>query len=146
MGSVTGDLPFAGQVIRYAYLWKREHDAGYEEGSKDRPCAVVLVVQNVEPAPEVIVVPITHSPPLPGTKAVEIPALVKRRLGLDDGSSWVVTSEANKFFWPGPDLRQIPGLADGVYGVLPPRFFDHIRDKTLQHIREDAEAAVRRTE
>ncbi len=36
--------PELGLVIRYSYLWKSEHDAGRDEGSKDRPCAIVLSV------------------------------------------------------------------------------------------------------
>jgi len=28
--------PCAGLVIRYSYLWKREQEAGREEGTKDR--------------------------------------------------------------------------------------------------------------
>ena len=32
----------AGDVIRYDYLWKEEHDAGRRDGVKDGPCAVVL--------------------------------------------------------------------------------------------------------
>jgi hypothetical protein len=28
--------PYAGLVIRYSFLWKREHEAGREEGTKDR--------------------------------------------------------------------------------------------------------------
>ncbi len=36
--------PHPGLVIRYAYLWKREHDEGREDGSKDRPCSIVLSV------------------------------------------------------------------------------------------------------
>lgn len=34
--------PQPGLVIRYADLWRREAFAGQDEGSKDRPCAVVL--------------------------------------------------------------------------------------------------------
>jgi hypothetical protein len=36
--------PHPGLVIRYAYPWKREFDEGHEEGSKDRPCAIVVTV------------------------------------------------------------------------------------------------------
>ncbi|WP_338049140.1 hypothetical protein [Rhodoplanes elegans] len=36
--------PVSGLVIRYAYLWRREHLAGRDEGVKDRPCAVLLSV------------------------------------------------------------------------------------------------------
>jgi hypothetical protein len=38
--------PYAGLVIRYSYLWKREHKAGFEEGTKDRPCAVVMAIMD----------------------------------------------------------------------------------------------------
>ena len=30
-----------GLVIRYSYLWYREHLEGREEGQKDRPCAII---------------------------------------------------------------------------------------------------------
>lgn len=56
----------------------------------------------------VTVLPVTHSPPQTPEDAVEIPADTKRRLGLDEAPSWVVLTEANRFVWPGPDLR--PGV------------------------------------
>ncbi|MDF0490607.1 hypothetical protein PX554_20960 [Sphingomonas sp. H39-1-10] len=34
--------PVPGLVIRYAYLWSHEAKVGHEEGSEDRPCAVLL--------------------------------------------------------------------------------------------------------
>jgi len=34
--------PEAGLVISYAYLWHHEHQAGREEGQKDRPSVIVL--------------------------------------------------------------------------------------------------------
>jgi hypothetical protein len=34
-------------------------------------------------------------------EAVEIPAVVKRHLGLDEARSWIVVSEINRFIWPG---------------------------------------------
>ena len=43
--------PQAGLVIRYSYLWQSEAAAGREEGVKDRPCAVILVVEGVEGDP-----------------------------------------------------------------------------------------------
>jgi hypothetical protein len=39
-------VPIAGMVVRYAYLWRDEHQRGQEEGVKDRPCAILLAVQN----------------------------------------------------------------------------------------------------
>ena len=40
--------PQPGLVIRYAYLWAREHDRGAEDGAKDRPCAIVAARRIVE--------------------------------------------------------------------------------------------------
>ena len=36
-------------MVRYAYLWTHEAEAGAEEGRKDRPCAVVLAVVRAAP-------------------------------------------------------------------------------------------------
>jgi hypothetical protein len=79
------------------------------------------------------VLPITHSAPADDEEAIEIPAAVKARLGLDGGRSWVVVDEANVFAWPGPDLRFLPGKGpeSSVYGFLPPGFFRVVRDGSL---------------
>jgi hypothetical protein len=109
---VSFPVPHPGLVIRYSYLWKREQDMGREDGSKDRPCAVLLAVLDDAGERQVLVLPITHTPPANAQDAVEIPAATKTRLGLgaDDGErSWIVISEANEFIWPGPDLRTVPG-------------------------------------
>jgi hypothetical protein len=108
---VSLPAPQPGLVISYAYLWAREHGGGAEEGRKNRPCAII------DPA-----------------DAVEIPASLKAHLGLDDLPSWIVVTETNDFLWPGPDLRPLPGAQPSRfdYGMLPPRFFAHIRDRLLQ--------------
>lgn len=120
-------------VIRYAYLWRREHERGIEEGAKDRPCAILLTVTDDIGAKKVVVLPITHTQPRDPTLAVEIPPLTKRRLGLDDERSWIVLTEANRFTWPGPDLRPIAS-SDGptvVYGELPGDLFRTVRENWL---------------
>ena len=76
----------------------------------------------------VTVLPITHATPVDPTGAVEIPAAVKRHLGLDDARSWVVVAEGNEFDWPGYDLRKIGRTDRYDYGFLPPRFFAQILD------------------
>lgn len=119
--------PRPGQVIAYAYLWAREHRRGREEGLKDRPCAVVAARQVIEGRTIVTVIPITHTAPIDPADAVEIPAPLKAHLGLDEAPAWIVITETNDFLWPGPDIR--PSIA---YGILPPRFFNHIRDRILQ--------------
>ena len=125
--------PFPGLVIRYAYLWRREYEAGREEGSKDRPCTVVMSVLNDDGDRVVLVLPVTHSRPTDPADAIEIPIPTKNRLGLDSESSWIVITEANEFVWPGPDLRPTPGgdASTIAYGALPPRFFAHVRDAFL---------------
>lgn len=113
--------PVPGLVIRYSYLWQWEYERGQEEGVKDRPCAVVTVVTNNQGNKAVTVLPVTHTPPSDAALAVEIPHATKQRLGLDDARSWVVLTEANRFAWPGPDVRmKEPGdPASIAYGLLP---------------------------
>ena len=120
-------------VIRYAYLWRSEHERGLEEGAKDRPCAVLLAVTDEAGDRKVIVLPVTHTPPRDPTLAVEIPPATKRRLGLDDARSWIVIAEANRFTWPGPDLRPMKSgeASTVVYGELPADLFRKVRDTWL---------------
>ncbi len=124
--------PAPGLVIRYAYLWADEHETGQEEGSKDRPVAIVLAADAIpdQDAARVVVVPITHARPAAGQNALEIPQATKRRLGLDDERSWVVLDEVNVFIWPGPDVRPVPGRTPSTiaYGMLPASFTRSIRD------------------
>ena len=140
--------PKPGLVIGYSYLWAEQHQAGQEEGTKDRPCAIVAARQVIEGREVVTVVPITHTPPTDPLQAVELPPALKAHLGLDAQPSWVIVSETNDFFWPGPDLRPVsrdkPDTFD--YGMLPPRFFAHVRDLILQvHLRRKL-TRVERTE
>lgn len=130
---MTWPTPQPGLVIRYSYLWRREADAGRDEGAKDRPCAVVLSVQDGEGHLSVIALPITHSPPQPPDEGIELPLLTKRRLGLDSERSWVIVSEGNDFVWPGPDLRCQPGQGpeSAAYGFLPPMVLRAVRDRFL---------------
>jgi hypothetical protein len=94
------------------------------------------------------VLPISHAPPAEPALAVEIPALVKRRLKLDDERSWVVLTEANRFIWPGPDLRPLfPGDSASVYyGPLPFALFEEIRTKFIAAIRAKRASVVTRSE
>lgn len=126
--------PQPGLVVCYAYLWAREHGRGAEEGRKDRPCAIVAARQVIGGREVVTVVPITHTPPESPGDGVEIPAGLKAHLGLAEVPSWIVVTEVNDFLWPGPDLRPRLGLVPRRfdYGMLPPRFFAHVRDCIVQ--------------
>ena len=141
--------PELGLVIRYSYLWHSEHLEGREEGQKDRPCAVVATVRKHDARGlRVLVLPITHREPADPSAAMEIPPIVKQRLGLDDERSWVVLSEWNDFVWPGPDLRPVPGSnpATIAHGFLPPRFFTTVRDRFLALAQRGKARQVARTE
>lgn len=121
--------PEPGLVLRYAFLWRREFEAGQDEGRKDRPCTVVLATPSVLGGMQVYVLPVTHSPPIDPSVAMEIPQRIKSRLGLDDERSWIILDEVNDFLWPGFDLRSVAGSQPARidYGVLPPLFFERVR-------------------
>ena len=117
---------------------------------KDRPCAVVLLVKNEDGGDVVTVLPITHTPPS-GSEAdlaIEIPTETKRRLGLDDERSWIILSEANRFTWPGPDLRMTRNgdTSSVVFGLLPDGLFERVRTTFLAALKANKVEPVPRTE
>jgi len=125
-------IPEPGLVLSYSYLWKHQALAGNEEGVKDRPCAVTLVIEASDTETTVWVAPITHTDPSDDKLSIEIPARVKRHLNLDGERSWIIVNEVNIFIWPGPDLRPVPGnKGEFDYGYLPPKLFDQIREKMV---------------
>ncbi len=140
-------LPAVGDVIRYAYLWSHEHDAGREEGSKDRPAAVVALVKGADGRDEVVVFPITSSAPSDPRQAVEIPPSSRARLGLQREACWVVVSETNLFAWPGPDLRRTETDEKSfLYGALPAAFLRQVKVAFAAWRNRNPVATIRRTE
>lgn len=138
--------PEPGLVISYAYLWANRAEQGHEEAEKSRPCAIILSTADAAGVTTVMALPITHTPPNPGNAGIEIPAVTRKRIGLDDAPCWVMVNELNRFIWPGPDLRLIPGTADKfAYGLLPPRFFKAIKDTLVQRARRGQVTATTRT-
>jgi hypothetical protein len=140
--------PVPGLVVRYSYLWAEEYGSGREEGTKDRPCAIILVSSEENGEHVVTVLPVTHAPPSDPGLAVEIPAATKHRLGLDDERSWVVLSEANRFIWPDPDLRPARrGDATIIaYGQLPYTLFETIRHSFVAAVRARRAGVVPRSQ
>ena len=82
-------------VIRYPYLWAREAHKGETEGRKERPVAVGVRL----PRPDgdlVLFFPISTKQPEPARFSAEIPAIEKRRAGLDtDLRLWIILDEFN---------------------------------------------------
>jgi len=92
----------------------------------------------------VTVFPITHSASKP-EEGVEIPHQTKSRLGLDDRQSWIVTTEANEFVWPGPDVRIVSG-DHPAYGQLPELLITKALDQSRKHQLELDGKTVNRRE
>lgn len=139
--------PRPGEVIRYAYLWSQEQSYGREEATKDRPCAVVLALQEKDGDTVVVVLPITSRRPALAEDAVELPSGTRQRLGLQDERCWLVLTEANRFVWPGPDLRPVerPHGAFYCHGLLPAGLFRTVRDRVVQRARQRMHRTVTRT-
>lgn len=106
---MTFPAPAPGLVIRYSFLWSSEARAGLQEGSKDRPCAIVVAATRSESGEiAVLVAPITHAPPQEDD-SVAIPPAIARKLNLDGEQHWIRVDELNEFVWPGYDLRPVSG-------------------------------------
>ena len=129
-------VPAPGLVVSYVYLWRDQYLGGADEGRKMRPCAIVLAMTDEDGDNRVYVAPITHSRPR-DPHAVELPLAAKRRLGLDDAPSWIVTSELNRFVWPGYDLRPIARDKPDVFawGFLPTEVFAAVKRGIAAHQR-----------
>jgi hypothetical protein len=115
---------------------------------KDRPCASILATKVENDETQVTVLPITHAPPREKSHAVRLPEGTCRRLGLDNEAKWIVLTEANRFMWPGPDLRfgagGDPRRVD--YGFLPRRFFAHVRDRFIELARKQRPPITKRSD
>jgi hypothetical protein len=108
----TIPTPEAGLVIAYAYLWRQEHQAGQDEGVKDRPSVIVLAVERQEDGATVVtVLPIAHASPTRTGAAIEIPQSIKRHLG--QGPLRIRLSAA-RIFQPG---------GQSLFGFAPDRQF-----------------------
>lgn len=93
-----------------------------------------------------LVAPITHMPPKHTDDAVEIPANVKKHLGLDRERSWIVVTELNSFIWPGPDIRPVPNSDSPFYEALPDWLFLRVRDGISRYARAGKLGITKRTE
>lgn len=142
--------PKPGLVIRYDFLWKEEEREGYSEGRKDRPCAIIVTTTPKDDGHrDVILCPITHSPPKIGESAVEIPYKMARHLKLDDEQCWIKTHQVNTVIW---DKDHLPfGVTPAhknqwAFGLLHKtlsmqafnQVYDNNRKRTLKNVRREA--------
>ena len=137
------DPPKPGQVIGYRYLWWSEHRKGHEEGTKERPCAVVYAVKNLADKTRVYVLPITHTKPFETEDGIELLPQWKQHLGLDAQRSWIMTSELNHFEWPGVDIRGASTEAI-TYGFLPYKITTRLREMIRERVQKKKVLSVSR--
>ena len=142
---MASPAPGIGLVIRHAYLWWDEARAGREEGRKDRPCVIVHLRVNEYQELETYICPVTHTPPEVPEKAMEIPKATKARLGLDGERSWIITTDVNRFIWPGPALRPVPG-GGFSFGLLPAAMTRDLVAKIKANANDEFLRTVRRAE
>jgi len=137
--------PEIGLVIRHTYLWWNEARAGRDEGRKDRPCVIIHLRINEHQELETYICPVTHTPPEIPEKAMEISSATKARLGLDVERSWIITTEVNRFIWPGPDLRSVPS-GGYSYGSLPGAMTRELITQVKANAQDRSLRIVARTE
>lgn len=132
-------------MIRYDFLWKEEKQAGIEDGRKDRPCAIVLTMnEKPDGTKDVLLCAITHSPPAKNEKAVEIPPKVARHLGLDHSRSWIKTDQINRIQWQKGLIP--PGVTPArkgkwEFGMIP----QALGKQTFTQVREKAKSRLLKT-
>lgn len=137
--------PQVGLVIRYDFLWSHERERGLEDGAKERPCVIVTaIIRKADGVTEVLVAPITHSPPRDGTAAIEIPHKVGRSLGLDDERSYIVADESNTVAWDDAGIVPAEPGKRWAYGRLPRPLYDQLRASMLElHSKRKLKSARR---
>ena len=90
---------------------------------------MVLVTQSADGNDQVHFVPMTTNPPAGDQKAVEVPAAIRRQLGLSAERSWIMMTEWNRFSWPGYDIRPVRDRGPSAsYGFILSRLFRQVRD------------------
>ena len=140
-----GPLPRIGEVICHSYLWRNQADRGQTEGTKERPCVVVHRQEERGGSTRIFVAPITHTKPFDSERSMNFPAATKRRLGLDEQSSWVITTELNHFKWPGFDVRPTPDNRPS-YGLLPNALTRRILEQIKSNSQDQTLSSVNRDE
>lgn len=94
----------------------------------------------------ILVAPVTHNPPDKSADAIEMPANVKKQLGLDRERSWIFVDELNRFIWPGPDIRPVSTSGGPFYDALPDWLFEKVRTALLKQNSAGRLKITKRTE
>ena len=133
--------PVAGQVFRYPFLWKRQHEAGETEGRKPRPVCLAVTTATSQGETLLFLLPITTQPPGTGRLAEAVTPIEARRAGLGtDEPCWVMLDEINTDV-----LERSYVFEDRTpLGSFSPRFTDRLRAALLAAARAGRAAVVDR--
>lgn len=138
-----------GLVIRYDFLWKHESERGQIEGTKDRPCSVVLTMEGKDNHKKILVCPITHTPPEKNKTFVKIPPKVAKHIGLDEQQSWIKTDQVNSFLWDGLHIPYGVSRASRQkweYGELPYQIAKEVFEQVRSNIKTNNLENIKRDE
>jgi len=121
----TDDLT-TGSIIKYPYLWHREHQSGELEGRKPRETVLVSRF-HFKDTDYIALLAITSKQPADDVLAYELSPMEVRRIGRQDQERlWVVLSEwnidhAQGSFYIEPDCK-VGDLSKAVYKELYSHF------------------------
>jgi hypothetical protein len=126
--------PKRGLVVRYDFLWDHEARKGQQEGTKDRPCAVIHAIKQEQNGLfSVLLAPITHTPPTE-KNGIEIPHAVAKSVGLDDERQWIKTDALNRVSWDDAGITPA-SKKKWEYGRLPKWLSDQARADVQEKAR-----------
>jgi len=129
--------PLPGDIWRYDYLWRWQHERGETEGRKGRPSAFVAVVEDHAGKTNLFILPLTSQPP--GERlAIEVPQIEKRRAGLDDLRIWVMLDEYNhdlleSSFYFDPNAR-LGAFSGAFHRKVASAFLKAAKEKKIRRV------------
>lgn len=132
-----------GEVILYPYRWAREAVADRSaEGSKERPCGVVVAAVAATGRTHLLLVAISSKAPQADQEAIMLPEIERRRAGLDlHREAWIYVSEANEDVEGG----SLYLTSEPAIGAISKAFLERVKAALLQRLTRRLGAVVNRT-
>jgi hypothetical protein len=132
-----------GDVILYPYRWTHEvQRRRAADGSKVRPCGVVVAVVTAAGRTHVLLAAISSKPPMADQVAISLPEIERRRAGLDASrEAWIYVSEANE------DIEGVSLYltAEPRLGTLGKAFLERVKAAFLAGLDRRSGSRVNRT-
>lgn len=127
----------------YPYRWVREAaDRRSPEGSKERPCGVVVAAVAASGPTHVLLVATSSKPPRPDQEALALPEIERRRAGIDPNrDAWIYVSEANEDV----EGASIYLTGEPAIGAISRAFLERVKAAFLQRLSQRIGEVVNRT-